>query len=72
MTKPHDLGRKTLSGAQEFFARIAGEDMAVDANELQEILNHALKKGIQCLYCLRLTSFNFFPTTFKFICIFLF
>lgn len=32
--------------AMDFFAKIAGEDMEVDAKELQEILNHALKKGI--------------------------
>ncbi|XP_074598360.1 calpain-9-like isoform X2 [Brevipalpus obovatus] len=30
--------------AMDFFAKIAGEDMEVDAKELQEILNHALKK----------------------------
>lgn len=32
--------------AMEFFAKIAGEDMEVDAKELQEVLNHALKKGL--------------------------
>jgi hypothetical protein len=45
MTRSSEPAKKALTGAQEFFARIAGEDMAVDAYELQEILNHALKKG---------------------------
>lgn len=40
-------GTKVLSTkTADFFTRIAGEDMEVDAAELQEILNHALKKGI--------------------------
>ncbi|XP_053203439.1 calpain-B-like isoform X3 [Panonychus citri] len=38
-------GTKVLSTkTADFFTRIAGEDMEVDAAELQEILNHALKK----------------------------
>jgi len=32
------------SSANAFFSKIAGEDMEVDASELQQILNHALKK----------------------------
>lgn len=31
--------------ADNFFAKVAGEDMEVDAKELQAVLNHALKKG---------------------------
>lgn len=31
--------------ANEFFAKIAGDDMEVDAKELQQVLNYALKKG---------------------------
>ncbi|XP_015786845.1 calpain-B isoform X3 [Tetranychus urticae] len=41
-------GTKVLSTkTADFFSKIAGEDMEVDAAELQEILNHALKKAIE-------------------------
>ncbi|CAG2172973.1 unnamed protein product, partial [Oppiella nova] len=38
--------KEAESQINTFFAKLAGEDMEVDANELQEIMNHALKKGI--------------------------
>lgn len=37
--------RTAPASVQNFFAKIAGEDMEVDAEELQQILNYALKKG---------------------------
>ncbi len=44
--------------ASAFFAKIAGEDMEVDAKELQEVLNCALKRG----KWLRLFSLMKFPS----------
>lgn len=37
--------RTAPASVQAFFAKISGEDMEVDAGELQQILNYALKKG---------------------------
>ena len=37
--------RTAPASVQNFFAKLAGEDMELDAEKLQQVLNHALKKG---------------------------
>lgn len=37
--------RTAPASVQNFFAKLAGEDMEIDAEKLQQVLNYALKKG---------------------------
>lgn len=41
---PYDQ-RPEEKSAYKFFSKIAGEDMEVDAMELQKVINHVFKKG---------------------------
>lgn len=40
--------RTAPASVQNFFAKLAGEDMEIDAEKLQQVLNYALKKGKRC------------------------
>lgn len=48
---PNDIGdpydqRPEEKSAYKFFSKIAGDDMEVDAMELQKVINHVFKKGL--------------------------
>lgn len=49
-TKPDPEEQKRDERLCEFFKKIAGEDMEVDWIELKQILDYALKNGMQCFY----------------------
>lgn len=44
-TEQAEGGGEAEKAAKTFFQKIAGDDMEVDAFELQQVLNHAFKKG---------------------------
>jgi hypothetical protein len=46
--EPTPAERDQESSLKQNFKRIAGEDMEIDAFELQEILNAVFQKGVHC------------------------